>query len=65
MTLRLYNDMNEQLSDASPAEDRCIEQVEATAISECLARKQATQIQALFSRIAERDASLLERLAQS
>ncbi len=62
MTLRLTDELNDQLRQAAQDDGLSVQQAAVTAISEYVERRRAAQVQAIFRRIAERDANLLDRL---
>lgn len=64
-TLRLPEDVNEELRRAAEEEGRSMQAVAVTAIGDYLRRKQLDHVRAVARRIATRDQALLERLGDS
>lgn len=64
-TLRLPDDINEELRHAAEEEGRSMQAVAVTAISDYLRRKQLDHVRAVARRIATRDRALLGRLGDS
>lgn len=62
MTLRLPDELNDQLRQVAKEEGTSLQQAAVTAIAEYVERREEARAKALFERVAERDANLLHRL---
>ncbi|MGH8885155.1 MAG: Arc family DNA-binding protein [Egibacteraceae bacterium] len=64
-TLRLPDDLNEELRHTAEQEGRSMQSVAVAAISDYLRRKQLDHVRGVARRIATRDRALLERLGDA
>jgi predicted transcriptional regulator len=65
MSLRLPDELNEELRATAESEGRSMQQVAVTAISEYIQRREVNHVRKLTERFVERNRLLLDRLGDA